>query len=129
MMENQVTSIEQSKRLLELGIPERNASMLWERYAGRPQVEERFKSKWHLALQKDAFHSECYEYIPAFTVVDLLEMVDDGDHHSVYVTKWGEEFSAEISGYDAVFFKNRDLIDSTFQLVERLQQEGRYITL
>lgn len=29
MMENQVTSIEQSKRLLELGVPAGNASMVW----------------------------------------------------------------------------------------------------
>lgn len=32
-MENQVTTVEQSLRLLELGIPARNASMVWERYA------------------------------------------------------------------------------------------------
>lgn len=31
MMANQVTSVEQSKRLLELGVPAENASMVWER--------------------------------------------------------------------------------------------------
>lgn len=31
-MTNQVTSIEQSKRLLKLGVPAEKASMKWERY-------------------------------------------------------------------------------------------------
>lgn len=115
-MNNQVTSVEQSLRLLELGIPARNASMVWERYAGNPKIEERFKSQWHLALQRDQFHSEYYEYLPAFTVVDLIDIIGEPEGYAFYVTKWdaGEEFAVELAGYKPLFFQNKRLIDSAF---------------
>lgn len=85
-MENQVTSIEQSKRLLELGIKADNASMWWERYAGVPEIEDRFKSAWHIVVDKDAHHADHYEYVPAFTVVDLFDIIGEPEGYTFYVT-------------------------------------------
>lgn len=65
-MKNQVTSIEQSNRLLELGVPGDKASMVWTRCG----------NEWHLSvLPHYTAEKECIESgrsIPAFTVADLL---------------------------------------------------------
>lgn len=65
-MKNQVTSIEQSKQLLELGVPADKASMAWAQCSG----------EWHLSVLPH--YTANKEYIdsgisiPAFTVADLL---------------------------------------------------------
>ncbi|WP_417007377.1 hypothetical protein [Alistipes putredinis] len=68
-MTNQVTSIEQSKRLLELGVPAEKASMAWAQCSG----------EWHLSVLPHYTASKEYIdsgiSIPAFTVTDLLEML------------------------------------------------------
>lgn len=67
-MKNQVTSIEQSRRLLELGVSAEKASMCW--------VKDPNESEYNLCV-----HDEyCYEVaalkpVPAFTVADLLGMM------------------------------------------------------
>lgn len=126
-MENQVTSVEQSKRLLELGVPAEKASMVWERYVGAPELEERFKSAWHIVVEKDAHHADHYEYVPAFTVVDLIDIIGEPEGYAFYITRWeaGEEFAVELAGYKPLFFQNKRLVDSAFQMVERLYEEGR----
>lgn len=126
-MENQVTSIEQSKRLLELGIKADNASMWWERYAGVPEIEDRFKSAWHIVVDKDAHHADHYEYVPAFTVVDLFDIIGEPEGYTFYVTKWDacEEYAVELAGFKPVFFKNKRLVDSAFRMVEYLKVTGR----
>lgn len=124
-MENQVTSIEQSRRLLELGVPASEASMWWERYAGVPENESRFKSAWHLVVNKDAYHADHYEYIPAFTVDDLIYIIGEPEGYAFYITRWDEDYAVELAGYKPLFFRNNRLIDSAFQMVERLYEEGR----
>lgn len=64
-MENQVTSIEQSQRLLELGVPSEKASMVW------------IYEDLYIASKVDfeAMRKAKYEPIPAFTVADLLEVL------------------------------------------------------
>lgn len=59
-MENQVTSVEQSKRLLELGVPAENASMCWSEIAGERRLIMKVPGPY---------------VIPAFTVADLLGML------------------------------------------------------
>lgn len=77
-MKNQVTSIEQSKRLIELGVPADKASMVWATCSG----------KYHLSVLPHYKATPEYiksgESIPAFTVADLLAVLpkvmedDDG---------------------------------------------------
>lgn len=67
-MKDQVTSIEQSKRLIELGVPAEKASMCW--------VKDPNENEYNLVVHNES----CYEMaglepIPAFTVADRLEML------------------------------------------------------
>ena len=68
-MENQVTSIEQSKRLIDLGVPAEKASMVWATCSG----------KYHLSVLPHYKATPEYiksgESIPAFTVADLLGLL------------------------------------------------------
>lgn len=81
-MTNQVTSIEQSKRLLELGVPAEKASMAWAQCSG----------EWHLSVLPHYTASKEYIdsgiSIPAFTVTDLLEMLPAGiTYGRLYITR------------------------------------------
>ena len=75
-MKNQVTSIEQSKLLLELGVPAEKASMAWAQCSG----------EWHLSVLPHYTASKEYIdsgiSIPAFTVADLLGMLPAGITYS-----------------------------------------------
>ena len=68
-MTDQVTSIEQSKRLIELGVPVEKASMVWATCSG----------KYHLSVLPHYKATPEYiksgESIPAFTVADLLGLL------------------------------------------------------
>ena len=68
-MENQVTSIQQSKRLIDLGVPAEKASMVWATCSG----------KYHLSVLPHYKATPEYiksgESIPAFTVADLLGLL------------------------------------------------------
>lgn len=68
-MKDQVTSIEQSKRLIEMGVPADKASMVWATCSG----------KYHLSVLPHYKATPEYiksgESIPAFTVADLLGMI------------------------------------------------------
>lgn len=95
-MINQVTSIEQSKRLLELGVPAEKASMAWAQCSG----------EWHLSVLPHYTASKEYIdsgiSIPAFTVTDLLEMLPAGiTYGRLYITR-----SSYSKGVDwRVFYK------------------------
>lgn len=68
-MTDQVTSIEQSKRLIDLGVPAEKASMVWATCSG----------KYHLSVLPHYKATPEYiksgESIPAFTVADLLAVL------------------------------------------------------
>lgn len=67
-MKNQVTSIEQSKRLIEMGVPAEKASMAW--------VKDPNEGVYSLAVHDEfCYEMSCLEPRPAFTVADLLEMM------------------------------------------------------
>lgn len=57
MMENQVTSIEQSQRLLELGVPAEKASMGWSEIAGERRLIMKVPRPY---------------VVPAFTEFDIM---------------------------------------------------------
>ena len=78
-MTDQVTSIEQSKRLIELGVPADKASMVWEwGWVCGTVDEENYELKiWQeCKLDKILAYQEFPEsFIPAFTVADLLAVL------------------------------------------------------
>lgn len=75
-MKDQVTSIEQSRRLLELGVPAEKASMVWEYWINhdfsKDVPEEVF---YNLNTKTNREADSCDRDIPAFTVADLLGML------------------------------------------------------
>lgn len=79
-MKNQVTSIEQSERLIELGVPAERASMVWE------MDEDCARLKiWNTDKEtRRVLHNKYPNYyVPAFTVADLLAVLPK--------TLWGDQ--------------------------------------
>lgn len=73
-MKNQVTSIGQSKRLIELGVPAEKASMVWE------MDEDCARLKiWNTDKEtRRVLHNKYPNYyVAAFTVADLLILLSD----------------------------------------------------
>lgn len=71
-MKDQVTSIEQSKRLIELGVPAEKASMVWE------MDEDCARLKiWNTDEEtRRVLHNKYPDYyVPAFTVADLMGLL------------------------------------------------------
>lgn len=71
-MKDQVTSIELSKRLIELGVPAEKASMVWE------MDEDCARLKiWNTDEETRRILHNKYPnyYVPAFTVADLMGMI------------------------------------------------------
>lgn len=69
-MENQVTSIEQSKRLIEMGVPAEKASMIYQSYftQGVPKLyAQPYQRNGYPPKEKIRD-----DVVPAFTVADLL---------------------------------------------------------
>lgn len=138
MMENQVTSIEQSRRLLELGVPAGKSGMLWQRFVGFPKFEVSDKdSVWYLVLVP--YYDIRYEYIPAFTVADLLGMLptiisykDRLYYLSVCIS--GYDCSVEYILHDCVegvayIGELNTMINSLFNAIEWLSDNGINIKL
>lgn len=72
-MTDQVTSIEQSKRLIELGVPADKASMVWHTMPaviGRSKLQ--IAEEGHVGWMCRNFPGQ---YAPAFTVADLLAVL------------------------------------------------------
>lgn len=72
-MKDQVTSIEQSKRLIDLGVPAEKASMIYQSHftQGVPKLyAQPYQRNGYLPKEKIR-----EDVVPAFTVADLLEKV------------------------------------------------------
>lgn len=134
-MENQVTSIEQSRRLLELGVPAEKASMRWGIYRDFGENSNRCK----LLLSNQDVFSDYATYIPAFTVADLLGMLPT-------IISYKDRLyylSVRISGYDcsveyilhdcvegvAYIGALNTMINSLFNAIEWLLENGINIKL
>ena len=76
-MTDQVTSVEQSKRLIEMGVPADKASMVWELAHGAAgEINYELKIWQECKLDKILAYQEFPEsFIPAFTVADLLGLL------------------------------------------------------
>lgn len=91
-MTNQVTSIEQSKRLLELGVPAEKANMVWvPDYKFDDRTRQFFPTgDYNLTPKHNIYAVIAENVIPAFTVADLIQImppdisaVGEQDHNSV----------------------------------------------
>lgn len=72
-MKDQVTSFEQSKRLIEMGVPAQKASMIWHTMpikTGRRKLQ--IACEEHIGWMCRNFPTQ---YAPAFTVADLLGLL------------------------------------------------------
>lgn len=126
-MTEQVTSIEQSKRLIELGVPADKASMVWATCSG----------KYHLSVLPHYKATPEYiksgESIPAFTVADLLGLI-----RSVIFTtnelnptlekigedEWAFEFSQISEDEDYGFSRNKSLVELLVGRIEWIVSNG-----
>lgn len=126
-MTDQVTSIEQSKRLIELGVPADKASMVWATCSG----------KYHLSVLPHYKATPEYiksgESIPAFTVADLLGLI-----RSVIFTtnelnptlekigedEWAFEFSQISEDEDYGFSRNKSLVELLVGRIEWIVSNG-----
>lgn len=106
-MKDQVTSIEQSKRLIELGVPADKASMVWELAHGAAgEINYELKIWQECKLDKILAYQEFPEsFIPAFTVADLLEVLpkaiwDDVKGWSLLVIRFRSKGFPRV-GYEA----------------------------
>lgn len=83
-MKNQVTSIEQSKWLIELGVPADKASMVYVNNASLPSFKAELISA---GIDLEKLDNDGHEYTHAFTVPDLLGKVLPNviqDAHNTY---------------------------------------------
>lgn len=76
-MKEQVTSIEQSKRLIELGVPAEKASMVWDPNYRFDSETRQFMHTgvYDLCMKHKAYTIIKEELIPAFTVADLIAIL------------------------------------------------------
>lgn len=101
-MKDQVTSIEQSKRLIELGVPAEKANMVWE------MDEDCARLKiWNTDKEtRRVLHNKYPNYyVAAFTVADLLEVLpkaiwDDVKGWSLLVIRFRSKGFPRV-GYEA----------------------------
>lgn len=75
-MKDQVTSIEQSKRLIELGVPAQKASMVWEYWINQDFSKEPSEEVFYnLNTKANRQIDPSDRDVPAFTVADLMGMI------------------------------------------------------
>lgn len=144
-MKEQVTSIEQSKRLIELGVPADRASMVWECVSSAVDEINYEPKIWQESkLDKILAYQEFPEsFTPAFTVGDLLEKVLPNmiqDAHKTYEMMlttmvgggWRFCYSIVFSvlGDDDIMVESSDnLIELLCNRVERVVSNGYKLNL
>lgn len=71
-MKQQVTSIEQSKRLIELGVPAEMASMVWDTISPASHPILRV---WDTDTDTKRWQVDNIGHVPAFTIADLITIL------------------------------------------------------
>lgn len=127
-MENQVTSIEQSKLLLELGVPAHKASMVWDPNYRFDSATRQFihTGVYDLCMKHKAYTIIKEELIPAFTIADLIAIlpITCGDLHiNIEEIKNSHKFIyyEGRDGYDnlqTVLFVENSLVESCVKAIE-----------
>ena len=127
-MKDQVTSIEQSKRLIELGVPAEKASMLWE------MDEDCARLKiWNTDKEtRRVLHNKYPNYyVAAFTVADQQELlpvfIDAKGTFYLNISKcyegWYVSYETE-SGAELISHRGIKLVDVLMDATEWLLSSG-----
>lgn len=131
-MKNQVTSIGQSKRLIELGVPADRANMVWHRMF---RDKKTGYTEWALKIgpiQKFP-QLEVLQIIPAFTVADLLGLLPSvifiASRFNPTLEKTGEdgwdfEFGQISQDEEYGFAHNKSLIELLVGRIEWIMSNG-----
>ena len=128
-MKDQVTSFEQSKRLLDVGIPSDLSSMSWVRVPEWTGDDgDKIWGRWQLLINP-VDHKVDQEVIPAFTVGDLIRMLPpDEDIYNLVIERspnrgWNVRYR-EI-GTDYLIRGKYDipLVGALVQMVEEIKRE------
>jgi hypothetical protein len=131
-MKNQVTSIGQSKRLIELGVPAEKASMVWHRMF---RDKKTGYTEWALKIgpiQKFP-QLEVLQIIPAFTVADLMGLLPSVIFIAIRFNPtlektgedgWDFEFGQISQDEEYGFARNKSLIDLLVGRIEWVMSNG-----
>lgn len=134
-MTDQVTSIEQSKRLIELGVPADKASMVWEwGWVCGTVDEENYELKIWQECKMDkilAYQEFPESFIPAFTVADQQELlpvfIDAKGTFYLNISKcyegWYVSYETE-SGAELISHRGIKLVDVLMDATEWLLSNG-----
>lgn len=133
-MKDQVTSIEQSKRLIELGVPVQKASMVWRTMStktGRRKLQ--IACEEHIGWMCRNFPTQ---YAPAFTVADQQELlpvfIDAKGTFYLNISKcyegWYVSYETE-SGAELISHRGTKLVDVLMDATEWLLSNGYKLNL
>lgn len=129
-MKDQVTSFEQSKRLIELGVPAEKASMVWE------MDEDCARLKiWNTDKEtRRVLHNKYPNYyVPAFTVADLLGLLPSVIFIAIRFNPtlektgedgWDFEFGQISQDEEYGFAHNKSLIELLVGRIEWIMSNG-----
>lgn len=120
-MKEQVTSIEQSKRLIELGVPAEKASMIWDTISPASHPILRV---WDTDTDTKRWQVDRVGHVPAFTVADLIAILPTTCGY-FYIGLYREEKDSTYIFYEdyadashVIIFIENTLIDSCVKAIE-----------
>lgn len=128
-MKEQVTSIEQSKRLIELGVPAEKASMIYQSYytQGVPKLYAQYYQR-NGSPPKEKIREDV---IPAFTVADMIDMLPitcghlhihieeiTNSHKFIYYEGRGDIRDDGYVDLQTVLFVENSLVESCVKAIE-----------
>lgn len=128
-MKEQVTSIEQSKRLIELGVPAEKASMIYQSYytQGVPKLYAQYYQR-NGYPPKEKIREDV---IPAFTVADMIDMLPitcghlhihieeiTNSHKFIYYEGRGDIRDEGYVDLQTVLFVENSLVESCVEAIE-----------
>lgn len=127
-MTDQVTSVEQSKRLIELGVPAEKASMVYVNNADIPSFKAELASS---GIDLKELIDDGHEYYPAFTVADQQELlpvfIDAKGTFYLNISKcyegWYVSYETE-SGAELISHQGIKLVDVLMDATEWLLSNG-----
>lgn len=141
-MERICTTIEQSKKLIELGIDVKTADMWWaERYEGRViengqyiVVEEPYY--YYLSFIKPSdinYSQDTIKDIPAWSLASLLSIIPKHIGDSVFrmymgetdINLWFDDLSSRTVDENLPDIIKENFVDVAFEMVVRLKENGK----
>lgn len=128
-MKDQVTSVEQSKRLLDAGIPSTLSSVSWVRVPEWTGDDgDKIWGRWQLLIDPVDPKVD-QEVIPAFTVGDLIRMLPpEVDVYFLSIERslnlgWDICYHEPKTSYRIWGVHGFSLVDALVQMVERVKKE------